>query len=88
MLSSPHILSLGKRANKKAKWKVTWKQAWLPTSVLQSSSPAWEQGGGQGNGGSPEDTSWLLRGLPHQGAEWRAWCAACGSWCWCPQSWL
>lgn len=24
MLSSPHILSLGKRANKKAKWKVTW----------------------------------------------------------------
>lgn len=42
----------------------------------------------QGHGGSPEDASWLLRGLPCQGAERRAWSAACGFWPWCPQSWL
>ncbi|XP_058387797.1 ephrin type-B receptor 6 isoform X4 [Diceros bicornis minor] len=64
------------------------KQAWLQTPVLQGSSPAWEQGGGQGNGESPEDASWLLRALPGQGAEWWAWCAARGSWSWCPQFWL
>ena len=64
------------------------KPAWLQTPVLGSSSPTWEQGGGQSNGGSPEDASWPLNGLPRQGAGWRAWCVACGSWCWCPQSWL
>lgn len=45
-----------------------------------SHSPTWKQGGGRGNGGSLEDAPWLLRGLPSQGAEWLAWCAACGSW--------
>lgn len=63
------------------------KQAWLQTPVLQSSSPTWEQGGGLGNGESPEDVPWLLRGLPGQEAEWWAWCAACAAWSWCPQFW-
>lgn len=64
------------------------KQAWLWSPVLQSGSPAWEQGGGQRDGGSPEDAPWPLRVLPAQGAEWRAWCAVSGSWSWCPPFWL
>lgn len=54
---------------------------------MQSSSPALEQGGGLGNGESPEDVPWLLRGLPGQEVEWWAWCAACAAWSWCPQFW-
>lgn len=56
--------------------------------VLSNGSPAGAQGGGQGNGGNTEDAPWLLRVLPGQGAEWRAWCAVSGSWSWCPLFWL
>jgi hypothetical protein len=53
----------------------------VDTRSSESHSSASEQGSGRGNGGSAEETAWLLRARLAQGAEWwRAWCAVCGSW--------
>lgn len=57
----------------------------VDTGSSENHSCASEQGSGRGNGGSAEDTAWLLRTRLGQGAEWRAWCTVYGSWFWGPQ---